>query len=135
MRRLVCSLSFLSVALTDLLTFRSELTHLKSAAYVLISLHAPTNVYSVLAWRRLNAGTLRYADSAKQIKLKAVKNEDPNAKLIRELREEVELLRSQVRWRIAAGVPWPKVHLGICLLTFHRGIFFRVFTGVIFEWR
>ncbi|XP_056018125.1 kinesin-like protein unc-104 isoform X3 [Ostrea edulis] len=37
--------------------------------------------------------TLRYADRAKQIMCKAVVNEDPNAKLIRELKEEVAKLR------------------------------------------
>lgn len=37
--------------------------------------------------------TLRYADQAKKIKNKAVVNEDPNAKLIRELKEELEMLR------------------------------------------
>lgn len=35
----------------------------------------------------------RYADRAKQIMCKAIVNEDPNAKLIRELKEEVERLR------------------------------------------
>uniref|UniRef100_A0A8C2HUS8 Kinesin motor domain-containing protein n=1 Tax=Cyprinus carpio TaxID=7962 RepID=A0A8C2HUS8_CYPCA len=43
--------------------------------------------------------TLRYADRAKQIKCNAVINEDPNARLVRELKEEVnrlkELLLSQ----------------------------------------
>lgn len=43
--------------------------------------------------------TLRYADRAKQIKCNAVVNEDPNARLVRELKEEVnrlkELLLSQ----------------------------------------
>lgn len=34
--------------------------------------------------------TLRYADAAKKIKTHAVVNEDPNAKLIRELKEELE---------------------------------------------
>lgn len=38
-------------------------------------------------------GTLRYADQAKKIKNKAVVNEDPNAKLVRELKEELEMLR------------------------------------------
>jgi hypothetical protein len=33
--------------------------------------------------------TLRYADRAKQIMCKAIVNEDPTAKMIRELREEV----------------------------------------------
>lgn len=37
--------------------------------------------------------TLRYADQAKKIKNKAVINEDPNAKLVRELKEELDLLR------------------------------------------
>eukprot|EP00079_Xenopus_tropicalis_P013786 XP_002942956.2 PREDICTED: kinesin-like protein KIF1C isoform X1 [Xenopus tropicalis] len=37
--------------------------------------------------------TLRYADRAKQIKCNAVINEDPNARLIRELKEEVARLR------------------------------------------
>ncbi|KZS92630.1 kinesin-domain-containing protein [Sistotremastrum niveocremeum HHB9708] len=40
--------------------------------------------------------TLRYADQAKKIKNKAVVNEDPNAKLIRELKEELETLRMRV---------------------------------------
>ncbi|KAI7901224.1 uncharacterized protein BX663DRAFT_553457 [Cokeromyces recurvatus] len=37
--------------------------------------------------------TLRYADQAKKIKTKAVVNEDPNVKLMRELKDEVEALR------------------------------------------
>jgi kinesin family protein 1 len=37
--------------------------------------------------------TLRYADQAKRIKNKAVVNEDPNARLIRELKEELQALR------------------------------------------
>ena len=37
--------------------------------------------------------TLRYADRAKRIVNHAVINEDPNARIIRELREEVEMLR------------------------------------------
>ncbi|KAJ6543932.1 kinesin-like protein [Mycena capillaripes] len=40
--------------------------------------------------------TLRYADQAKKIKNKAVVNEDPNAKLVRELKEELEVLRARV---------------------------------------
>ncbi|XP_059210618.1 kinesin-like protein KIF1C isoform X2 [Centropristis striata] len=38
--------------------------------------------------------TLRYADRAKQIRCNAIINEDPNAKLIRELKDEVERLRN-----------------------------------------
>ena len=41
--------------------------------------------------------TLRYADRAKQILCKAVVNEDANAKLIRELKEEISRLRELLR--------------------------------------
>jgi kinesin family protein 1 len=41
----------------------------------------------------------RYADSAKQIVCRAKVNEDPNAKLIRELKEEVLKLRSLLQNR------------------------------------
>jgi len=51
-------------------------------------------------------GTLRYADRAKQIKNSAVVNEDPNQKMIRELKEEVERLRA-----LAAGIAQPEVDL------------------------
>ena len=37
--------------------------------------------------------TLRYADRAKRIVNHAVVNEDPNARIIRELREEVDMLK------------------------------------------
>uniref|UniRef100_G3SUG2 Kinesin family member 13B n=1 Tax=Loxodonta africana TaxID=9785 RepID=G3SUG2_LOXAF len=40
--------------------------------------------------------TLRYADRAKNIVNHAVVNEDPNARIIRDLREEVEKLREQL---------------------------------------
>ncbi|BGP23699.1 hypothetical protein JCM10295v2_002600 [Rhodotorula toruloides] len=40
--------------------------------------------------------TLRYADQAKKIKNMAVVNEDPNAKLIRELKEELQTLRARM---------------------------------------
>lgn len=43
--------------------------------------------------------TLRYADQAKKIKNKAIINEDPNAKLVRELKEELELLRGTIMSR------------------------------------
>ena len=51
-------------------------------------------------------GTLRYADRAKQIKNTAIVNEDPNQKMIRELKEEVERLRA-----LAAGHAQPEVDL------------------------
>lgn len=47
--------------------------------------------------------TLRYADQAKKIKNKAVVNEDPNAKLVRELKEELEMLRARVAGGPAGG--------------------------------
>ena len=40
--------------------------------------------------------TLRYADRAKRIVNHAVVNEDPNARIIRELRDEVDKLRVQL---------------------------------------
>lgn len=42
--------------------------------------------------------TLRYADQAKKIKNKAIVNEDPNAKLVRELKEELEMLRGMLKF-------------------------------------
>lgn len=41
--------------------------------------------------------TLRYADRAKQIVCKAIVNEDANAKLIRELKEEIQRLRDLLK--------------------------------------
>lgn len=41
--------------------------------------------------------TLRYADRAKQIVCKAIVNEDANAKLIRELKDEIERLKAMLR--------------------------------------
>ena len=40
--------------------------------------------------------TLRYADRAKRIVNHAVVNEDPNARIIRELRQEVEALKEML---------------------------------------
>ena len=40
--------------------------------------------------------TLRYADRAKRIVNHAVINEDPNARIIRDLRDEVEMLKKQL---------------------------------------
>ncbi|KAG5639336.1 hypothetical protein H0H81_004057 [Sphagnurus paluster] len=53
--------------------------------------------------------TLRYADQAKKIKNKAVVNEDPNAKLVRELKEELEMLRARVTGSSSEDVFDPKV--------------------------
>ncbi len=41
--------------------------------------------------------TLRYAERAKQIVNNAVVNEDPNAKIIRTLREELESLKKELQ--------------------------------------
>uniref|UniRef100_A0A4W3IYL8 Kinesin family member 13B n=1 Tax=Callorhinchus milii TaxID=7868 RepID=A0A4W3IYL8_CALMI len=49
--------------------------------------------------------TLRYADRAKNIINHAVVNEDPNATIIRELREEVEKLREQLTRAEAMKAP------------------------------
>lgn len=59
--------------------------------------------------------TLRYADSAKRIKNHAVVNEDANARMIRELKEELSLLRSKLGSGItgsagAAGLPPDEVY-------------------------
>ncbi|KAI0075401.1 kinesin-domain-containing protein [Panus rudis PR-1116 ss-1] len=53
--------------------------------------------------------TLRYADQAKKIKNKAVVNEDPNAKLVRELKEELEMLRARVSGSTSEAVFDPKI--------------------------
>lgn len=47
--------------------------------------------------------TLRYADSAKRIKNHAVVNEDPNARMIRELKEELAQLRSKLAGGASSG--------------------------------
>lgn len=49
--------------------------------------------------------TLRYADSAKRIKNHAVVNEDPNARMIRELKEELAQLRAKLGGGGAVGTP------------------------------
>ena len=41
--------------------------------------------------------TLRYADRAKRIVCHAVVNEDPNGRVIRELRSELEFLKEQLK--------------------------------------
>ncbi|KAG5934207.1 hypothetical protein E4U53_000739 [Claviceps sorghi] len=53
--------------------------------------------------------TLRYADSAKRIKNHAVVNEDANARMIRELKEELAVLRSKLGGGTVApgGMPIP----------------------------
>ncbi|KAH9853391.1 kinesin-domain-containing protein [Lenzites betulinus] len=53
--------------------------------------------------------TLRYADQAKKIKNKAIINEDPNAKLVRELKEELEMLRARVSGASSEAVFDPSI--------------------------
>ena len=53
---------------------------------MMCNVQVPLSAYSGLC-------VYRYADRAKQIMCKAVVNEDPNARLIRELKEEVARLR------------------------------------------
>ena len=48
--------------------------------------------YNVLFFK-----TFRYADRAKAIRCNAVVNEDANAKLIRELKEEIQRLRELLK--------------------------------------
>ncbi|KAF2739277.1 kinesin family protein [Polyplosphaeria fusca] len=48
--------------------------------------------------------TLRYADSAKRIKNHAVVNEDPNARMIRELKEELTALRAKLSGGSSPGI-------------------------------
>ncbi|KAM0256292.1 hypothetical protein ACHAQJ_005057 [Trichoderma viride] len=59
--------------------------------------------------------TLRYADSAKRIKNHAVVNEDANARMIRELKEELALLRGKLGGGApgatgGAGVPLDEIY-------------------------
>uniref|UniRef100_A0A1Q3FPE7 Putative kinesin-like protein n=1 Tax=Culex tarsalis TaxID=7177 RepID=A0A1Q3FPE7_CULTA len=49
--------------------------------------------------------TLRYADRAKRIVNHAVVNEDPNARIIRELRREVETLREMLKHATGTSLP------------------------------
>lgn len=50
--------------------------------------------------------TLRFANNAKLIKTKAVINEDPTQKLIRQLQEEVKMLRAQLMGRPDLQASW-----------------------------
>jgi kinesin family protein 1 len=54
--------------------------------------------------------TLRYADSAKRIKNHAVINEDANARMVRELKEELALLRSKLGGGVAGGTAGAAPH-------------------------
>uniref|UniRef100_A0A069DXT9 Putative kinesin-like protein n=1 Tax=Panstrongylus megistus TaxID=65343 RepID=A0A069DXT9_9HEMI len=54
--------------------------------------------------------TLRYADRAKRIVNHAVVNEDPNARIIRELRQEVEALKEMLKHATASNTPPLDIH-------------------------
>jgi hypothetical protein len=53
--------------------------------------------------------TLRYADRAKRIVNHAVVNEDPNARIIRELRAEVEALKEMLKHATVSHISQPIV--------------------------
>jgi kinesin family protein 1 len=59
-----------------------------------------TTMIATLSMSRSNynqtVSTLRFADSAKKIQNNAVVNEDPNAKLVRELKEELDALKAKL---------------------------------------
>lgn len=59
--------------------------------------------------------TLRYADRAKRIVNHAVVNEDPNARIIRELRQEVEALKEMLKHATASNTP-------VCVFLFHMSL-------------
>uniref|UniRef100_A0A8B9HBM2 Kinesin-like protein n=1 Tax=Astyanax mexicanus TaxID=7994 RepID=A0A8B9HBM2_ASTMX len=89
---------------------------LKEGANINKSLTTLGKVISATSWRMLVC--VRYADRAKQIRCNAVINEDPNARLVRELKEEVnrlkELLLAQGLSDLitAAGNKTPPLNLG-----------------------
>lgn len=67
--------------------------------------------------------TLRYADRAKRIVNHAVVNEDPNARIIRELREEVDELRRQLGEAQVRQLPF--VSILCCMSLFIKFNFFE----------
>lgn len=69
--------------------------------------------------------TLRYADRAKNIVNHAVVNEDPNARIIRELREEVEKLRVQLTQAEVRLLQQSKTVSHLCFLSVIIGFLFR----------
>ena len=77
--------------------------------------------------------TLRYADRAKKIVNKAVVNEDPNTRIIRELKEEVEKLKRQL---MSAGLSdQPRVKIKITSILFKERKFREIllqYTGKYF---
>lgn len=66
--------------------------------------------------------TLRYADRAKSIINHAVVNEDPNARIIRELREEVVKLREQLTEAEVLSLQLGSVIIEYCEHFFMSGV-------------
>ncbi|KAK1930629.1 Kinesin-like protein KIF1A [Phytophthora citrophthora] len=94
----------------------SKLTHLLkdslggNSKTIMIAALSPASVnYSVRNlthnFTQETLGTLRYADRAKQIKNKAIVNEDPNQILIRQLKEELDMLRKSMMESMDARPP------------------------------
>lgn len=79
--------------------FRMHLTHPCSHYY--LGGNSKTAMIAAISPADINyeetLGTLRYADRAKQIMCKAVINEDANAKIIRELKEEIVKLKALLK--------------------------------------
>ena len=63
--------------------------------------------------------TLRYADRAKRIVNHAVVNEDPNARIIRELRAEVDALKEMLKHAAVRKFLFWITYPTICLLLVH----------------
>lgn len=76
----------------------SLLTHLLKPS---LGGNAKTTILAAISPADMNYGetlsTLRFADRAKQIKNVAIVNEDPNDRLIRQLKEEMQMLRKQLQ--------------------------------------
>lgn len=69
----------------------------------------------------------RYADRAKQIVCKAVVNEDANAKLIRELKEEIQKLRELLKQEgidVQEGEPIFPLNINIIKVKYQRMTYF-----------
>ena len=80
-------------------------------------------LFSILLFDRWQLITIklhpfRYADRAKHIMCKAVINEDPNAKLIRELQGEVQRLREILRKQGIQIDPGLQLHYSIVTIAF-----------------
>lgn len=79
--------------------------------------------------------TLRYADRAKRIINHAVVNEDPNARIIRELRQEVEQLKEMLKFATASTIPVSIIvklffrFIQQILKTYYIALFFHVQSG------